>query len=148
MGLSPYDLKPVLTLRDIVYFSIRQWEPEEMQLLQAQKIPWYESKVCTLEGLPKLKESVETYFFRHGRKDPYWLSFDIDAISGPDFKSTGTTEPNGLSLPFMLRFLEEFLPESVGMDFTEVNFALAQGEQRKKDEDTVRVIMEKAIDVV
>ena len=32
-GLTPYDKKPVLSLKHLIYFGIRQWEPEEMQLL-------------------------------------------------------------------------------------------------------------------
>jgi arginase family enzyme len=29
-GIAPYEKKPVLSLKHIIYFGIRQWEPEEM----------------------------------------------------------------------------------------------------------------------
>lgn len=34
------------------------------------------------------------------------------------------------------------LPKAVGMDFTEVNFELTEGETRRKDEQTFREIFE------
>lgn len=60
--------------------------------------------------------------FRNGEREPYWISFDIDSIDQAEFKSTGTPESVGITVQFMLKFFETFLPESVGMDFTEVNF--------------------------
>ena len=80
-GIAPYSKKPVLSLKHIIYFGIRQWEPEEMQLLIDRKIPWYESKLCTPERIPQIKEEVEKYFFPDGaKKEPYWISFDIDGV--------------------------------------------------------------------
>ena len=51
-----------------------------MQLLIERQIPWYESKLCTPERIPQIKEEVEKYFFPDGKKEPYWISFDIDGV--------------------------------------------------------------------
>ena len=67
-------------MKHLIYFGIRQWEPEEMVLINNEKIPWYESKLCTVERLPQIKEEVEKYFFAEGKKEPYWISFDIDGV--------------------------------------------------------------------
>ena len=132
----------------MVYFGLRQWEPEEMEMVKAQKILWYESKLCTPSALPQIKAGVEAYLFPDNKKTPYWISFDIDGVCHTEFKSTGTPESVGIPLDFMLRFFETFIPESVGMDFTEVNFALSSGEQTEKDKRTVRTIIEKVTEVV
>jgi hypothetical protein len=42
----------------------------------------------------------------------------------------------------MLKFLDTFLPEAVGMDFTEVNFMMSSGEQTEKDKETVRFLLD------
>lgn len=63
--------------------------------------------------------------FPDGQKKPYWLSFDIDGVDCAQFPSTGTPEGDGISLEFMMKFFETFLPEAVGMDLTEVNFLLS-----------------------
>lgn len=81
-------------------------------------------------------------------KEPYWISFDIDSIDQNEFKSTGTPESLGITIKFMLQFFETFLPEAVGMDFTEVNFLMTEGEQTEKDKATVRMIFDKITDVV
>jgi arginase family enzyme len=51
-----------------------------MELLINRKIPWYESKLCKPERIPQIKEEVERYFFPDGKKEPYWISFDIDGV--------------------------------------------------------------------
>ena len=146
-GLTPYGKKPVLSLKHLIYFGIRQWEPEEMQLLIERQIPWYESKLCTPERIPQIKEEVEKYFFPDGKKEPYWISFDIDGVDYQQFASTGTPENLGIPLDFMIKFFETFIPESVGMDLTEVNFRLSSGETTERDKRIVRQLIEKITDV-
>ena len=128
-GLQEYELKPVLSLKDIIYFGLRQWEPEEKQLLDDRNIPWFKSEECLAERMPEIKQKIEKYFFPDGKKVPYWISFDIDGVTHEEFRSTGTPESKGIPLSFMHRFFETFIPESLGMDFTEVNFRLSEGEQ-------------------
>lgn len=122
-GLVPqYGRKPVLSLKHLIYFGIRSYEPEEFKMIQKHRIPWYDSRVCHPDRIPEIKREVDNYFFPDGKRDPYWISFDIDGVDKSEFVSTGTPEGQGISLAFMMKFLEAFLPESVGMDFTEVNF--------------------------
>lgn len=147
-GIAPYEKKPVLSLKHIIYFGIRQWEPEEMQLVEERKIPWYESKLCTVERIPQIKQEVEKYFFPDGKKEPYWISFDIDGVDYQQFASTGTPENQGIPIDFMMKFFETFIPESVGMDLTEVNFLLSSGETTERDKRTVRQLIEKITEVV
>jgi arginase family enzyme len=86
--------------------------------------------------------------FKDSEKQPYWISFDIDGIDSAYFKSTGTPEGNGIKPQFMMKFLEAFLPEAIGMDFTEVNFALTNGLETEKDKQAVRGYMEHIFEVV
>ena len=148
-GLAPYEKKPVLSLKDIVYWGLRQWEPEERQLLDDRSIPWYKSELCEPEAISQMKKDIESYFFPKGRQadEPYWISFDIDGVTWEEFRSTGTPESRGIPIKFMLQFFETFIPESVGLDFTEVNFRLSEGEQTQKDKETVKLLMQKIIEV-
>jgi len=52
----------------------------------------------------------------------YWISMDACSLSSQDFKSTLNNEIEGLSVEFLMKFYQEFIPKSVGMDLTEVNF--------------------------
>jgi hypothetical protein len=47
----------------------------------------------------------------------------------------------------MIKFFETFIPESVGMDLTEVNFRLSSGETTERDKRIVRQLIEKITDV-
>jgi arginase family enzyme len=95
-----------------------------------------------------MKREIEKYFFPDGHKEPYWISFDIDGVDKSEFGSTGTPEGQGISLSFIMKFLEAFLPESVGMDFTEVNFLQSDEDQAEIDMLTVRLIFEKIVQSV
>lgn len=121
-----------------------------MQLIIDRKIPWYESKLCKPEFIPKIKKEVEDYFYPDGiKKEPYWISFDIDGVDYQQFASTGTPENLGIPLDFMMSFFETFIPESVGMDFSEVNFLLSPDEKTtERDKQTIRSMIEKITDVV
>ncbi len=118
-----------------------------MELLINRKIPWYESKLCKPERIPQIKEEVERYFFPDGKKEPYWISFDIDGVDYQQFASTGTPENLGIPIDFMMKFFETFIPESVGMDLTEVNFLLSSRETTERDKRTVKQLIEKIVDV-
>ena len=105
-------------------------------------------KLC-VENIDRILKEIQYHFFgMEGKKqEPFWISFDIDSITKEEFPSTGTTEPNGIQLPFIMKFLEVLIPEAVGMDFSEVNFKLTEGEQTEKDKRTVRMLMEHIIKI-
>jgi len=119
-----------------------------MELVNKHKILWFESKLCTPSAIPQIKASVEQYLFPDKVKKPYWISFDIDGVDYQQFASTGTPENVGIPLDFMMSFFDTFIPESVGMDLTEVNFLLSSGETTERDKRTIRTLIEKITDVV
>lgn len=109
--------------KDISYFGIRSYEPEEHQLIKDENILVFESKECQMENIGKIEKELDTYFNR--RNNQYWISFDIDSVDARSFESTGTAEEDGLTLDFVENFFKHFSHKTVGMDFTEVNFELA-----------------------
>ena len=79
---------------------------------------------------------------QHHQDQKYWISFDIDGVCAHEFKSTGTHEYNGLTLDFCYKLFEEWVPRSMGMDLSEVNFQLTEGAEREKDQQTFREMLE------
>lgn len=148
-GLVPNtNRKACLSLQHLIYFGIRSYEPEEIKLIEKHNIPWYDSRVCHPDRLPDIKKEIDKHFFANGERHPYWISFDIDGVDKSEFSSTGTPEGQGISLKFMMRFFETFLPEACGMDFTEVNFLQSEDDQQQIDMLTVRLIIEKVVNIV
>jgi hypothetical protein len=47
----------------------------------------------------------------------------------------------------MMKFFETFLPEACGMDFTEVNFLQSDDDQAEIDMLTVRLIIERVVNI-
>ena len=45
-----------------------------------------------------------------------------------------------------MKFFESFIPEAVGMDFTEVNFLQSSPEETERDFKTVRMLVEHILD--
>lgn len=133
--------------KDLCYFGIRSYEDEEVKLVKSRKLPVIEPKLCRVEALPFILEQMYSHF-NHNQNSKYWVSFDIDGVDAGSFQSTGTPEGNGLSLDFTYKLFEDVIPKSVGMDFTEVNFELSDGNQRIKDEQTFREIFEFIVEKV
>jgi arginase len=104
-GLMPnYGRNPVLSLKHLIYFGIRSYEPEEYKMIQKHRIPWYDSRVCHPDRIPDMKREIDKYFFPDGQREPYWISFDIDGVDKREFASTGTPEAHGISLDFIMKF--------------------------------------------
>lgn len=120
--------------KDLCYFGIRSYEEDELALIKSKNVLVFESKVCEGVNLPKIDKVLSKYFSSRLRnaENPYWVSFDIDSVDASEFGSTGTAEFEGLSLDFTKAFMEEFIPRSVGMDFTEVNFELAKDDEQRR----------------
>ena len=129
--------------KDICYFGIRSYEEEEVALLKEKQTLVFEPSECKLEALESIHQTINHYF-NHEADDrrKYWISFDIDGVDSGSFASTGTAEGNGISLEFAYRLFERFVPESIGMDFTEVNLELTTGQARQNDEATFRELFE------
>jgi len=148
-GLAPEcQRRPVLRLTDIAYFGIRSYSRTEIAMIQAHRIPFYRPAACLVDRLPAIKKELESRFAVRGRRPRYWISLDVDAIDCDSFASTGAPKSAGLSVEFVLRFLEAFLPDAVGMDLTEINFLEATSEQAERDMGVCRAIVETVVRVV
>lgn len=142
-GLIPHQSqwKCLDVSKDICYFGIRSYEPEEIQLVYDKQIRFYGSEVCEPELIDVIERNVDQHFKQRSNK--LWISFDIDGVDASEFLSTGTAEGNGLSIAFMESFFSTFSKRSIGMDFTEVNFELAPSDQmRQTDMETFRHLFE------
>ena len=129
--------------KDICYFGIRSYEEEEVAILKEKQTLVFEPNDCKLESLEQIHSTINKYFnHQTDGERKYWVSFDIDGVDGGAFQSTGTAEGNGLSLDFTQKLFERIIPESIGMDFTEVNFELTNGKERANDEATFKELFE------
>lgn len=124
--------------KDLCYFGIRSYEDEEKRLIDEMKCQVFKSEDCKIEDLDKIEDKMFREYFEHKIGQKYWISFDIDGVCGTEFRSTGTCEEGGITIPFIYKLMERIVPQAVGMDFSEVNFQLTRGEQRKKDEEAFR----------
>lgn len=127
--------------KDLCYFGIRSFEEEEEALIREKGCLIFEPENCKIEDLRSIHAKMNQYF-NHTRDSKYWISFDIDGVDGNQFRSTGTVEGNGLTLDSTYKFFERFTPRSIGMDLTEVNFELTEGQTRRNDEQTFRELFE------
>lgn len=94
-----------------------------------------------------IKNHVNKYFRQYGEhsdKSMFWISFDADSIDSSQFKSSSVILPqkSGLTLEFIMKLFEVYTPHSIGMDFSEINFSLTEGDARLTDEQTFREIFE------
>jgi len=97
----------------------------------------FEPQECETHKMPQIEQTIHKYFHQyrgHNEKTPYWISFDIDSLDASAFKSTGTAEGGGLSMDFVKRLFEVYASKSIGMDLSEVNFELTNGQARQTDE--------------
>ena len=118
---------------DLLYFGIRSYEPEEFDLINDQGVKIFDSASCTVDKIEEIHSEMKQVL-QHSADQKYWISFDIDGVDAKEFKSTGTDEYNGLPLDFCYKLFEKWVPRSMGMDFSEVNFMLTEGAQREKDQ--------------
>lgn len=143
-GMVPYysQWKCMDMSKDICYFGIRSYEPEEVQLLKDKQVLVFEAQECQADNLDLIEQEIEVYFNQKNRMQ-YWVSFDIDAVDAQEFRATGTAEEDGLTLDFVESFFSRMAKRTVGMDFTEVNFELSPSAfSRTTDEQTFRQLFE------
>lgn len=93
----------------------------------------FEPKDCDPAKMSEIKNTMNKYFYGyrgHTQNSKYWISFDIDSLDASAFRSTGTAEGGGLSLDFLMKLFQNYVPRSIGMDLSEVNFELTTGQVR------------------
>ena len=133
---------------DLAYFGIREWKTVGSRFLENEHVLNFEAKDCTIEALPDQQAKIEEYFGKRGDVYHQWLSFDIDSIDPELFFCTGSRSPNGLTIEYLEKYFEMFLPHCQGMDIAEVNWAHAETSKvQDKDQATFRRLIEKIIDV-
>lgn len=116
--------------KDLCYFGIRSYEDDEKELIESKQVLVFESKECKIPKLDAIHQEIHTYFKHNANLSKYWISFDIDGVDSSEFLSTGTDEKHGIKLDFLYKLFERLLPQTVGMDLTEVNFELTKGDVR------------------
>ena len=144
------NMKCVNMNHDICYFGIRSFEDDEKKLIDDNECLVFESETCfpTSSRIDEIHSRIHQYFGSKPRfseddgETKYWISFDIDGIDNAEFKSTGTDEGAGLSFDFVYKLLNRFVPRAKGMDLTEINFLLTNGEQREQDQERIRDMFE------
>ena len=141
---------------ELCYFGIRSYEDDELQLIKDQQVLVFEAPFCQPEKLDDIEIIMKQYFKNaernqkekkltqpvSGAHQKYWLSFDIDAVDASEFRSTGTAEDKGITRNFVKSFFDRMVSHSIGLDFSEVNFDLCEGEQLAEDEEAFREIFE------
>ena len=104
---------------------------------------------CTKDNIMDISTLMSRFFrSREGPSGKYWISFNANSLNSVEFKSTSTQQSDGLSVEFMMSFIEHFVPKSIGMDLSEVNFEMTQGVARHNDQQTFRELLEQICDQV
>lgn len=114
------DWKCVDKNTDLCYFGARTLPNPE----HPQKVLSFPAQICDRENLADISNYLQYYFKSEDDAQNYWISFDVDTLDALEFQSTTRPMRNGVSIEFMHKFFEEFTPNSMGMDFSEVNFEM------------------------
>jgi len=120
--------------KDLAYFGIRSFEEDEAALIEEKGVLVFKPEDCDTQTTYSIGRKIDEYFGSH--TDNFWFSFDIDGLDAGEFQSTGTAEGNGLSMDFATEMFKKYMPRTIGMDLTEVNFELTNGNTRSQDEKT------------
>ena len=91
--------------KDIYYFGIRSYEQGEVDQVLKHSIPSFTSEYCHNTPIEDLVYDTFRHFDWYKKKQPLWVSFDIDGLDADEFPSTGTPEPNGLQWKFVRELL-------------------------------------------
>lgn len=129
--------------KDVCFIGTRSCLGEEAELVQDSGALVIQPHECRPDIMQDLNQLIINHFERaDGQTNNYWLSFDANVIESTQFKSTRFTNGEGLSMDFLQKFFKMYVPRSVGMDFSEVNFELTSGAARHNDEQTFRELIE------
>lgn len=87
---SEASIKP----ENVVLCALRDYEPQEAELIRKHKIPVYDVEEITYKGIGTV---VEEIFKKLSYCDHIYISFDVDSIDPLYVPGTGTPVTNGLS---------------------------------------------------
>ena len=131
--------------KEVVHFGVRNYANQKAKLTSKHDALVFEPNHCNSDQMTEIKNHVNQYFSQfgnHSQDSKFWISLNPNSIDSSQFKSTEVLEGNGLNLEFLFKLLEVYTPKSIGMDMSEINFALTSGGARQNDEQTFREIFE------
>lgn len=126
-------IRPKIQPEDIVYFQIRDLEPEEWNVIHQKNIRFFQPDDLRTKGIAALASEA----LRHLQAcDLIYVSFDVDSMDPSVSEGTGTTAPDGLSASQALELLSLLWaePRLACLEITEVNPLL---DTRNKMAETV-----------
>ena len=107
MGLAPKEawkipwLNQSLTPDRIVYFGLRDVDPDEVQTIRTHEIENYSSEYIHKKGLERIFPSIS----KRWKNQKVHLSLDIDALDHSLVPATGTPVGKGLTLKQVLQII-------------------------------------------
>jgi len=110
----------VIKKENIILVGIRNWDKNEIEFLQKNKIKYFSMKEIAKEGINEISEAMMSV--AKNFKDLY-VSIDIDVLDPAFAPGTGYIEPGGLSTRELLFFLHRLkkLVNLRAFDLVEVN---------------------------
>jgi agmatinase len=110
----------VIKKENIILVGTRNWDKNEIEFIQKNKIKYFPMKEIVAEGIHEISESMMAV--AKNFKDLY-VSIDIDVLDPAFAPGTGYIEPGGLSTRELLFFLERLkkLQNLRAFDLVEVN---------------------------
>jgi agmatinase len=110
----------VIKKENIILIGTRNWDKNEIEFIQKNKIKYFPMKEIAKEGIHEISESLMAV--AKNFKDLY-VSIDIDVLDPAFAPGTGYIEPGGLSTRELLFFLERLkkLQNLRAFDLVEVN---------------------------
>lgn len=113
-------IAPKVQPEDIVYIAIRDYEEEEIRIVEQHNIVQHGMDEIAQVGVINIAEETLSHL---SDCDLIYVSFDIDSIDGRTVPGTGTPVPRGLSHHQALHLLREFWKSDklAALEFSEVN---------------------------
>lgn len=88
------NISPKINYNDLVYISLRDFEPSEQYLLKKHKIKNFPTLEIRKRGVERVAIDALQYL---DQCDVIYVSFDVDALDASISKGTGTPVPNGIT---------------------------------------------------
>jgi arginase len=85
---------PKIRFSDLVYIGMRDFEPEERSVVDAQRIKWFKTGHVKQFGVERIARDTLAYL----RECTHiYISFDVDSMDSSISKGTGTPVRNGIT---------------------------------------------------
>jgi len=110
----------IIKKENIILVGTRNWDKNEMEFIQKNKIKFFPMKEIAKEGLHEISESIMSVAKNF---NALYISIDIDVLDPAFAPGTGYTEPGGLTTRELLFFLHRLkkLQNLKAYDLVEIN---------------------------